>query len=273
MILRTVMFRRVVRMDIKCRKNLQPGVPCRSGPPSPSLTDIVGLTSASPNPSFDTASPSGIAFDAASGVGHLAGSIRIPGYDAPTLPVKPVRDPSLSLVALSGINPSRPIMVAVPLVQNNTAFTAGRRVNGLRVGVAGRYARGDDHERIEHRACFTRALEALRLAGVELVQVPARRTDGTLKFSLYTHNEIDALVTQYRLDALVSDSQSAAFHEACRAGFPRLGEPLGDGSTLWFYGTRLSKNLLLTLRQGYRSARRLMDLEDGLPGVLKNPTS
>lgn len=260
-------------MDIKCRKNLQLSMPCRFGPPLSVLPAMAGLTSAPSTPSTDTASPSGIAFGAASGDDrHLSGGILIPGYNAPALPVKPMRDPSLSLVALSGIDPSGPVMVEVPLVQNNTTFTVDRRVTGLRVGVAQRYERGDDHPRIEHRALFVRALESLRLAGVERVHVPAQWADDTLKFNLRTRNEIDELFSQYRLDALVSDSQSAAFHEACLAGYPRLGEPLGDGTTLWFYGSRLSKDSLPNLVQGYRSACRLMAVQGGLPGALNNPT-
>lgn len=260
-------------MDIKCRKNLQSGMPCRYGPPSPVLPEMAGLTRAPPIPSTDAASPSGIAFGAASdGDRHLSGGISIPGYSAPALPVKPVREPSLSLVALSGIDPSGPVMVEVPLVQNNTTFTADRSVTGLRVGIAERYARGEGHPCIEHCALFVRALENLRLAGVELVQVPALWADDTLQFNLHTRHEIDALFSKYRLDALVSDSLSAAFHDACRAGYPRLGEPLGDGTTLWFYGVRWSKGALPNLVHGYRSACRLMAAQGGLPGALNNPT-
>nr|WP_284738769.1 hypothetical protein [Pseudomonas marginalis] len=163
-------------------------------------------------------------------------------------------------------------MVEVPLVQNNTTFTADRRATGLCVGVAERYERGNDHERIEHRALFTLALETLRLAGLTLVPVPAQRVDDSLRFDLHTRNEIDTLMSQYRLDALVSDSQSAAFHAACWTGYPRLGEPLGDGSTLWFYGARSSKDVLPILVRVYRNARRLTPVQAGLLDVLTNPT-
>ena len=233
----------------------------------------MGLTRAPPTPSTDAASPGSIAFGAPSGSDrHLSGGIYIPGYSAPAFPVKPVRDPSLSLIALSGIDPSGPVMVEVPLVQNNSTFTPDRTLTGPRVGFAERYERGDEHERIEHRARFTRALDILRLAGAQLVAVPAQRGDDTLKFNLHSRNEIDVLITEYRLDALVSDSQSAAFHSACWAGYPGLGEPLEEGATLWFYGARWSKNSLPTLVQGYRSARRLMEIHGRLPGSLNNPT-
>lgn len=261
MILQKVIFRRVAQMDIECRKSLQLGVPCRLGPPSPlsSSAEKVDLRTAQPIPSGDTAGPRGIAFGSVSdGDRPVAAGIPIPGYDAPALPVKPGRDPSLLLIALSGVDPSAPVMVEVPLVQNNTTFTPDRGLAGLRVGVAKRYVRGDDHEPVEHRAPFLLALDALRLAGAELVPVPAQRADDRLKFNLHTCNEIDALTRQYRLDAVVSDSQSAAFHDACWAGYPGLGEPLGDGSTMWFYGARFSKDLPPVLVQRYRSARRLM---------------
>ncbi len=260
-------------MDIECKKNWQSGMPCRSGPPSPVLPERVGLTRAPPTPSTDAASPGSIAFGAPSGSDrHLSGGIYIPGYSAPAFPVKPVRDPSLSLVALSGIDPSGPVMVEVPLVQNNTTFTPDRSVTGLRVGVAAPYERGDGHSPIEHRALFVRALENLRLAGVERVQVPALCVDDTLQFNLHTRHAIDALFSQYRLDALVSDSQSAAFDPACWVGCPRLGEPLGDGTTLWFYGERGSKGALPNLVQAYRSACRLTAVQGRLPGALNNPT-
>ena len=264
-------------MDIKCRKIWLLGVPCRPGspapPPSSSPAEIAGLATVPPTPSVDTPAPSGIAFGTAPGGDKRpAGGIPIPGYDAPALPVKPVRDPSLSLIALSGIDPSGPVMVEVPLVQNNTTFTADRRTTGLCVGVAERYEHGNDHERIEHRALFTLALETLRLAGLTLVPVPAQRADDSLRFGLHTRNEIDTLMSQYRLDALVSDSQSAAFHAACWTGYPRLGEPLGDGSTLWFYGARSSKDVLPILVRVYRNARRLTPVQAGLLDVLTNPT-
>jgi hypothetical protein len=95
------------------------------------------------------------------------------------------------------------------------------------LGFAERYGRGGDHEPIEHRAPFRRALDILRQAGVQLLPVPAQRVDETLQFNLHTHNEIDELVNEHRLDALVSDSRSAAFHAACWHGYPCLASRLG----------------------------------------------
>ena len=253
-------------MDEKCRKLWQAGVSCPTGQPAPGSLDP---TIQAP-PCTEHGSPHGIAF----GVDPRSQApsqvrVPVPGYDSPGLPLRPVRDPSLSLIALSGVDPSGPVMVEVPLVQNNSSFIAANVLAGRRVGFAERYSRGNDHEAIEHRAPFRRALDILRQAGVHLLPVPAQRADETLRF---THNEIDELVNEYRLDALVSDSQSAAFHAACWSGYPMLGEPLGDGATLWFYGARWSKDALTALVQGYRNTRRLLDVQDGLPVTLNNPT-
>nr|WP_283950664.1 hypothetical protein [Pseudomonas extremaustralis] len=256
-------------MEGKCRKYWQAGVACPAGQAAPGSLES---TTEAP-PGTDHGSPRGIAFGVDSR-SQAPAQVRIPvpGYDAPGLPLKPVRDPSLSLIALSGLDPSGPVMVEVPLVQNNSSFIAANVLAGRRVGFAERYGRGGDHEPIEHRAPFRRALDILRQAGVQLLPVPAQRVDETLQFNLHTHNEIDELVNEHRLDALVSDSRSAAFHAACWHGYPVFGEPLGDGAMLWFYGARWSKDSLAALVQGYRSARRLPDGQDGLPAALNNPT-
>jgi len=238
-------------MDEKCRKICAVRVPCL---PVQVLPTFVEPAPAGHVP--EAAGQRGIAFsvEPQAGMPHEV-SIPIPGYDAPAIPLKTVRDPSLSLIALSGIDPSGPVMVEVPLVQNNSTFTALSMLAGRRVGFADRYERNGDQEPLKHRAVFLRALEQLRQAGALLVPVSAQQVDGSLQFDLHTRNEIDDLMTEHRLDALVSDSQSAAFHQACWSGYPRLGEPLGAGATLWFYGARWSKDSLAVLVQGYRSVR------------------
>lgn len=256
-------------MEEKCRKIGQAGVACSTGQSASG-----SLESTTPAPSCtEQGSPRGIAF----GVDPRSQApaqvrVPVPGYDAPGLPLRPVRDPSLSLIALSGVDPSGPVMVEVPLVQNNSSFIAANVLAGRRVGFAERYSHGDDHEPIEHRAPFRQALDILRQAGAHLLPVSAQRVDETLCFNLHTPNEIDELVNEHRLDALVSDSQSAAFHAACWSGYPMLGEPLGDGATLWFYGARWSKDSLRALVEGYRTTRRLLDMQDRLPTALNNPT-
>ncbi|UII70352.1 hypothetical protein LVW35_22230 [Pseudomonas sp. HN11] len=249
-------------MDIKCKKNSQLAALCRLGLASTVPPESFGSTTTSAVACIDPANARGrgVVFDmAASTDSHVTARVPIPGYDAPALPLKPVRDPSLSLIGLSGIDPSGPIMVEVPLVQNNSAFTADRVQNEWRVGFAECYERGVDHEPIEHSPLFLRALDVLRLAGAQLVPVPAQRANDSLALGLHTGNEIDGLITRFQLDALVSDSHSAAFHEACWSGYPALGEPLGE-ATLWFYGARWSKDLLPALVQGYRSVRRLQEV-------------
>lgn len=260
-------------MDSKCRKVSRVDAVCQVGQPLSSLLDMTDSAPSCRRPSPDQAPPRSIAFDVDPHPHtHPKGGVLIPGYNVPALPLKPMRDPLLTLIALSGIDPEGPVMVEVPLVQNNSTFTAMQALAGRRVGYAERYGRGDGHEPIQHRAPFVRALDVLRRAGAQLIPVPAQRVDGTLTFNLHTHNEIDELVNEYRLDALVSDSQSAAFHSACWSGYPRFGEALYGGATLWFYGARWSKESLAALAQGYRNACCLENAQHGLPGVLNNPT-
>ncbi|MGY2376708.1 hypothetical protein ACW9IB_19600 [Pseudomonas sp. SDO524_S393] len=242
-------------MDEECKKYWRVGMACRLGQPLSSLLEPSGKAFESPGSTGESASPRGIAFGVQS-----KGGVPIPGYDAPTLALKPSRDPSLSLIALSGVDPSGPVMVEVPLVQNNTTFTASQPLTGRRLGFANRWVRGHEREPIEHSAVFLKALDVLRRAGAQLVAVSAQRPDETLRFSLQTHNEIDAHVSEHRLDALVSDSHTAAFRTACWNGYPHVGEPLGNGATLWFYGTRWSGDSLASMMQAYRRVCCLSDV-------------
>lgn len=244
-------------MESTCKKYWQAGLPCPTGLRVSALTDSSGQATIAQ----EHTSSRGIAFGADPQThGALGKSVPVPGYDAPGLPLKPSRDPSLSLIALSGIEPSGPVMVEVPLVQNNTTFTAASALQGRRLGFAERFVEGHEHQLIEHRISFLKALDILRRSGAVLVPVHAHRTD-----TPHVRNEIDELVHEYRLDALVSDSRSIAFHGACWSGYPGLGEPLEDGATLWFYGARWAKEWLVAMVCEYRSSRRLMDPLEGYP--------
>ena len=204
-------------------------------------------------PLINQATPRGIDFGVDPGADiHAKGRVPIPGYDTPALPLKPIRDPSLSLVALSGIDPTGSVMMEVPLVQNNSRHKAEQALAGRRIGFADQWMQGNRREPIEHTAAFLRVLDTLRQAGVHLVPVPAQRDDSALQFNLHTRNEIDEHISEYRLDALVSDSRSAAFHAACWSGYPGLSEPLEEGATLWFYGARWAGGSLAALVREYR---------------------
>ncbi|AUZ49121.1 hypothetical protein BOP93_19960 [Pseudomonas orientalis] len=161
--------------------------------------------------------------------------------------IKPTRDPALSLVAISGVDPTEPVMVEVPLVQNNSAFGVAPVLDGWRIGYAGRYVRGGHSEPTEHSATLRRAFAILRQAGVELVAVDARRTDDPLE----SGTAIDELVASHRLDALVSDEQSQAFHAACRSGYPSGCQALEEGTWLWFYGARWAGDRVKVLLRTY----------------------
>ncbi|WP_305955590.1 hypothetical protein [Pseudomonas sp. KBW05] len=143
-------------------------------------------------------------------------------------------------------------MVEVPLVLNNTSFTATQMLAGWRIGFVGRYVRGGHAEPVEHSSALRRAFDTLRQAGAQLVAVDAQRADDSVEFTLQVINEIDDLVTRHRLDALVSDDLSNAFHDACLSGYPSLCEPLEEGVQLRFYGARWSRDSLAALVQAYR---------------------
>lgn len=228
-------------MHSDCRKYWHLGMPCLARHTLPMPGETAETGGAATEAQAHNTSSRGIVFGA-----------EIPGYNALAPQIKPVRDPALSLIALSGIDPAEPMMVEVPLVLNNTTFTDTPVLAGWRIGFAERYVRGDHQEPIEQAAAFCQALDILRLAGAQLVPVAAQRTDETLRFDLHTRNEIDDLVTEHRLDALVSDGQSAAFHGACRSGYPSLCETLADGTKLWIYGARWSRDALPNLLRAYR---------------------
>lgn len=244
------MFRGGALMDIKCKKLWLAGLPCPSEHPPAALQEPATRA----QPPSDDASLRGINFgtDPRADL-HAKAGVPIPGYDAPALPLKPLRDPSLSLVALSGVDPSGEVKVEVPLVQNNSIHSSDQALAGRRVGFAELLVQGNRREPIEHRAAFLQALITLRQAGAQLVPVPAQWCDTRLQFNLHTRNEIDEHISDYRLDALVSDSRTAAFHAACWSGYPGLGEHLEEGATLWFYGARWAGDSLAALVREYRN--------------------
>lgn len=246
-------------MDNKCGKSLQSPMSCRREAFFPACAEPASLAHGPSNTHIETGTTTAL------GIGyvpdaHLGAGVVIPGYNVPALPLKPVRDAALSLIALSGVDPSEAGRVEAPLVPHTGTPTVTHSLAGSRVGFADRLVHGNDQTPIEHSAAFLEALGMLRRAGAQLVAVPAERADDTLRFTLHSRNEIDERVSEYRLDALVSESQSAAFHAACWSGYPSLGEPLGGGAMLWFYGAQWAKDSLKVLVQGYRSARRLTEV-------------
>jgi hypothetical protein len=232
-------------MEKDCRTHWQLGMPCHLEP----LTGEEMSSAHVPVHSHpDKANLAGVVFAAE----HSRGVAPIPGYNTLAPLMRAVRDPALSLIAVSDVDPTGPVMVEVPLVLNNTTFTPSQMLSGWRIGFADRYVCGDHREPVEHSAALRRAFEVLRQAGAQLVPVDARRENYSLQFSLQRSNEIDELVTAHRLDALVSDEQSAAFHGACTNGYPSLCEPLEEGAKLWVYGARWARDALPTLLCAFR---------------------
>ncbi|OZO01717.1 hypothetical protein B7453_25485 [Pseudomonas sp. IB20] len=219
-------------------------MPCPIGHSLPLTEEPVGSPLASTHSQTDKPNSGGIVF----GAGHRDGVALIPGYNTLAPHLRSLRDPSLSLIALSGIDPTGPVMEEVPFVLNNTTFTASELLSGWRIGFAYRYVLD---EPMEHSAALRGAFDILCQAGAQLVPVNARRKDHTLQFTLQ-RNEIDELVSGHRLDALMSEDQSAAFHDACVSGYPSFSVPLAGGTKLWFYGAQWSRDALPTLLRAYR---------------------
>lgn len=235
-------------MECKCKKYWQAGLPCPTGQPVSALTDA----SAQATTAQEHTSPRGIVFGVDPQAHGTRGGVPIPGYDAPGLALKPPRDPSLSLIALSGIDPSGPLMAEVPPVMNNSPFTRTQVLVGWRIGFANRYVGPGASEAVDHSPAFLQALDTLRSAGAQLVALDALRGDRANPFVAYTRNEIDERVGEHSLDALVSESKSAAFHGACASGYPGACELLEDGTKLWFYGARWAGDRILVLVRFYR---------------------
>lgn len=257
-------------MEEKCTKYWRAGMPCPAGLP------LLSGSACSPSPPpHDPPSPGSITFGvAAPNSEQPVVSVPTPRYDVPGPMMKTSRDPALSLMALSGIEPTGPLMVEVPLVQNNSTFAPTQALAGWRIGFAGRYVRVNNYQRVEQGAPFVRALDILREAGAQLVPVDVQWVDDTLQFTLQTHPEIDNYVIKHRLDAMVSEGESSVFHGACKRGYPGLCEPLEEGATLWFYSARWSRDSLATLVRVYRQrASCEPGSQDPLQGTLIPPTA
>jgi aspartyl-tRNA(Asn)/glutamyl-tRNA(Gln) amidotransferase subunit A len=172
--------------------------------------------------------------------------------------MKTVRDPSLSLIALSGLDPVGQVMVEVPPIMENNAAKSAPALADWRIGFADGYLRNGVRETVEHSSGFLQALEVLKAAGAEVVPVEAQLPDAAY-FTLESSNEIDKRINEHRLDALVSDGQSPAFHLFCKTGYPGVCQIFSDGLqgtrvVLWFYGARWARDSLSVLVRVYQQA-------------------
>ncbi|AZE74548.1 hypothetical protein C4K00_4346 [Pseudomonas synxantha] len=235
-------------MDSHCKNLWKTGLPCAFGQPSP-----VPVNAADVPATLLNVAPVSIIFS----TGQRAGNTPIPGYNALAPQINPGRDPALSLIAISGMDPTEPVMVGVPLVLNNTTFTASLELAGYRLGYAERYVQGKQAELVEHGAGLRRVFDTLRRAGAQWVAVDVQRDSD----SVQACHEIDELVADLRLDALVSDDPNAGFQHACRSGYPSVCETLEDGSKVWFYGARWAGDRLTALLRAYRQLRPKFVLE------------
>lgn len=192
----------------------------------------------------DKTNPGRIVF----GAEYVERTAPVPGYNAPAPLIRLIRDPSSSLIAFNGMPVTEAAMMEIPLVLDSTTVTVSQVLAGWRIGFAEQYV-GGDH--IEHSAVLLRVFDILRRGGAQLVPVQVRFEEDILQFTLQS-NEVDDLVSQHRLDALVSDDQSAAFHRARVSGYPALCEPLEGGAKLWFYSAQWSRDALPALLCAYR---------------------
>lgn len=199
----------------------------------------------------------GLEFGASLHAGSPLGVDPGPRFDIPGPMMRTVRDPALSLIALSGVDPEGKVMVEIPPVADAGHLRNTPSLAGSRIGFAGEYRCGERREAVSHSKYFSRVLSLLRTAGAQLVPVPALIADDTRYFSLAHSNEIDERVTEYQLDALISDAQTPAFHRASTTGHPRFCLPVGAdvegvSAGVWFYGARWAGDRLATLVHGFR---------------------
>ena len=188
-------------MEDKCRKTLSPGAPCSVGLPLVlNAFNAMPCGPAAPSGSTDNVSTSrgGIEFQPAA-----APVVQGPRFDIPGPMMKTVRDPSLSLIALSGLDPVGQVMVEVPPIMENNAAKSAPALADWRIGFADGYLRNGVRETVEHSSGFLQALEVLKAAGAEVVPVEAQLPDAAY-FTLESSNEIDKRTNEHRLDALVS---------------------------------------------------------------------
>ena len=250
-------------MEEKCRTTLSPGTPCSVE--LPSALNAFTTMSCAPAGAMEhvPGSRGGIEYQPAT-----ASAAQGPRFDIPGPMMKTVRDPSLSLIALSGLDPVGPVMVEVPPVMDNSATKSTPALADWRIGFADEYLHNDVREVVEHSNGFLQALEVLKAAGAEVVPVLALLPDSTAHFTLASSNEIDQRVSEYRLDALVSDGQSPAFHGYCKTGYPGVCQIFNDDLhgtkvVLWFYGARWARESLSALIRVYQQA---MQVRADIPG-------
>ncbi|MDY7534964.1 hypothetical protein RGV33_25360 [Pseudomonas sp. Bout1] len=249
-------------MDEKSRKVTASGAPCLFKqsvlgdssvplPCAPTVSKGVVFGSDADGAIVNSAAYSGsLEFGAINGYG--------PRFEMPGPMMRTVRDPSLSLIALNGVDPEGPVMVQVPPVADAGQWRSTLSLAGSRIGFACECVAGGVRETIQHSAQFARVLNALRMAGAELVPVQALVTDNARHFTLDSSNEINDRVAENRLDGLVSDAQSTAFHQASTAGNPSFRVPVGMGAdgvstVIWFYGAHWSAERLAALVLGCRN--------------------
>jgi len=193
-----------------------------------------------------------------------------PRFDIPGPLMRSVRDPAFSLSALSGVDPEGPVMVQIPPVADPGPFRDTPLLTGSRIGFASEYVLGNVRQSVEHSVHFSHVLAVLRAAGAQLLPVHALLMDDTRHFTLDQRNEINDRVTEHRLDLLVSDGQSRAFHRASAGGNPRICVPIGidaEGiaSVVWFYGAHWAGDRWAVLVQDCQQVLSLDERTSGSP--------
>lgn len=214
-------------------------------------------------------------------MGHQTG-VNLAAYgqrlDVPGPMMRTVRDPSLSLSALSGLDDASPAIMVEPPDCEYGAVPKPLFLTGRRIGFASSYRAGSAVTWFEHPIGFSRTQDLLRAAGVQLVPLEVRwsqgllsgRADAQLDDALpagFCTSPLNELLLEQRLDAWMCDAQQDIFPDAITDGYSRVlvssgSDPYGLSSSVLFYGARWGEVHLKALVRDFLQALRVRSLVD-----------
>lgn len=209
--------------------------------------------------------------------------VNLPAYgqrlDVPGPMMRSLRDPSLSLSALSGLDDASPPIMVEPPDREFTALPKTQILSGRRIGFAKACRAASVVTRLEHCVSFLRVLDQLSAAGMHLIALevswsPGVLPDGTDAQSIDTlppgfcTSSLNELLLEHRLDAWVCDARLDIFPGAIRDGYSHVSVPTGSDIQglsfgVLFYGARWGEGPLKALVRDFQQTPRARSPVDG----------